>query len=52
MDRHDIGVVNYKALTRLSLMCVPHFRARHGASLNDLNLDTTSMSKTKCFLIS
>jgi hypothetical protein len=42
-------VVDYKALTGLSLLRVPHFRARHGASLKDLNLDTTSTSKGKYF---
>jgi hypothetical protein len=31
---------------------VPHFRARHGASLKDLNPDTTSVSKAKCFPVS
>jgi hypothetical protein len=45
-------VVNYKALIGLSLLWVPHFRARRGASLKDLNLDTTFMSKAKCFLVS
>jgi hypothetical protein len=52
MARHDLGVVDYKALTWLSLLRVPHFRARCGASLKDLNLDTTFVSKTKCFPIS
>jgi hypothetical protein len=37
LARHNLGVVDYKALTRLSLLWVPHFRARHGASLKDLN---------------
>jgi hypothetical protein len=41
--------VDYKALTGLSLLWVPHFRARHGASLKVLNPDTTSASKAKCF---
>jgi hypothetical protein len=50
--RHDLSVVDYKALIGLSLMWVPHFRARHGASLKDLNLNTTSASKAKCFLVS
>jgi hypothetical protein len=45
-------VVDYKALIGLSLLWIPHFRARHGASLKDLNPDTTSMSKDKCFPIS
>jgi hypothetical protein len=44
-------MVDYNALTGLSLLWVPHFRARCGASVNDLNLDTMSMSITKCFLI-
>jgi hypothetical protein len=52
MAHHNLGVVDYKALTELSLLRVPHFRARRGASLNDLNPDTTSTSKAKCFLIS
>jgi hypothetical protein len=45
-------VVDYKALIRLSLMWVPHFCARHGASLKDLNPNATSASKAKCFLVS
>jgi hypothetical protein len=45
-------VVDYKALIGLSLLRVPHFRARRGASLKDLNPDTTSASKAKCFPIS
>jgi hypothetical protein len=49
--RHNLGVVDYKALTRLSLLWVAHFRARRGASLNDLNSNTTFTSKAKCFLI-
>jgi hypothetical protein len=48
MAHHDLLMVVYKALTGLSLLRVPHFCARHGASLKDLNLDTTSMSKAKC----
>jgi hypothetical protein len=44
--------VDYKALTGLSLLRVPHFHARHGASLKDLNLETTFVSKAKCFLFS
>jgi hypothetical protein len=47
--QHDLGVVDYKALTRLSLLWVPHFRAKRGASLKDLNSDTTSAGKAKCF---
>jgi hypothetical protein len=31
---------------------VPHFRGRSGASLKDLNPDTTSVSKAKYFLVS
>jgi hypothetical protein len=50
--RHDLGVVDYKALTGLSLLRVPHFRARREGSLKDLNLDTTSVSKAKCFSVS
>jgi hypothetical protein len=50
--RHDLGVVDYKALTGLSLLQVPHFRVRHGASVKDLNPDTTSVSKVKCFTVS
>jgi hypothetical protein len=42
-------VVDYKALTGLTLLQVPHFRARLEASLKDLNLDTTSTSKAKSF---
>jgi hypothetical protein len=45
-------MVDYKALTGLSLLEVPHFRARHGASQKDLNLDNTSVSKGKCFPVS
>jgi hypothetical protein len=41
-----------QSLTRLSLLWVPHFRASCGASLKDLNLDTTSANKAKCFLVS
>jgi hypothetical protein len=50
--RHDHDVVDYKALTGLSLLRVPHFLARHGASLKDLNPNTTSVSKAKCFPVS
>jgi hypothetical protein len=32
-------------------MRVPHFHARHKASLKDLNPDTTYASETKCFLV-
>jgi hypothetical protein len=44
--------VDYKALIGLSLLRVPHFCARRGALLKDLNPDTTFMSKAKCFLVS
>jgi hypothetical protein len=44
-------VVDYKALTGLSLLQVPHIYARLGASLKDLNLNTMSASKAKCFLV-
>jgi hypothetical protein len=47
--RHDLSVVDYKALTGLSLLWVPHFQARRGAPLKDLNPDTTPMNKAKCF---
>jgi hypothetical protein len=49
---HILGVVDYKALTGLSLLWVPHFFARCGASLKVIHLDTTSVSITKCFLVS
>jgi hypothetical protein len=49
---HNHGVVDYKALIGLSLLRVPHFHARPGASLKDLNIDTTSTSKAKYFIIS
>jgi hypothetical protein len=52
LAHHDLGVVDYKALTGQSFLRIPHFHARHGASLNDLNPDTTSVSKAKCFLVS
>jgi hypothetical protein len=52
LAHHDLGVVDYKALTGLSLLQVPHFHTRCGASLKDLNPDTTFVSKAKCFLIS
>jgi hypothetical protein len=44
--------VDYKALTGLSFLWVPHFHSRHGGSLKDLSLDTTSMSKAKCLPVS
>jgi hypothetical protein len=44
--------VDYKALIGLSLMWVPHFHARRGVLRKDLNLDTTSVSKAKYFLVS
>jgi hypothetical protein len=49
--RYNLGVVDYKALIGLLPLRVPHFQARGGASLNDLKLDTTSMSKAKYFLV-
>jgi hypothetical protein len=45
-------VVDYKALTGLSLMWVPHFRVRRGASLKVIYSNTLSVSITKCFLVS
>jgi hypothetical protein len=45
------GCYNYKALTELSLLRVPHFLARRGVSLKDLHPDTTFTSKDKCFLV-
>jgi hypothetical protein len=50
--RHNLDVVDYKALIGLSLLRIPHFRARHGASLKVIHPDSTSTSITKCFLIS
>jgi hypothetical protein len=50
--RQNLSVVDYKALTGLSLLWIPHFHARHGASLKVIHLDTTSVSITMCFLIS
>jgi hypothetical protein len=44
-------MVDYKALTGLSFLWVPHFHARCGASLKDLNPDTMSTSEAKCFPI-
>jgi hypothetical protein len=44
-------VVDYKALTGLSLPWVRHFRARRGASLKVIHSNTTSVSITMCFLI-
>jgi hypothetical protein len=49
---HDLGVVDYKSLTGLSLLWVSHFHARRGASLKDLNLDNKSKSKAKSFPVS
>jgi hypothetical protein len=48
LARHDLSVVDYKALIGFSLLRVPHFCARPRASLKDLNQDTTSVSKAKC----
>jgi hypothetical protein len=50
--RHNLSVVAYKTLTGLSLLQVPHFHARHEASLKVIHPDNTSMSITKCFLVS
>jgi hypothetical protein len=58
MLHHDVcsisfvEVMDYKALIGLSLLWVPHFRATSGASLKDLNSDTMSASKVKCFPVS
>jgi hypothetical protein len=49
---HNLDVVDYKALTGLSLQWVPHLHARHEASLKVIHLDTMSVSITKCFLVS
>jgi hypothetical protein len=49
---HNLGMVDYKALTGLSLLRVPHFYARRGASIKVIHPDTMSVSITKCFLIS
>jgi hypothetical protein len=49
---YNLCVVDYKALTGLLLLWVPHFQARHVASLKVIHSDTTSVSITKCFLIS
>jgi hypothetical protein len=43
--------VDYKTLTGLSLLWVPHLHARHEASLKVIHLDTTFASITKCFLV-
>jgi hypothetical protein len=51
MAHHDLGVVDYKALIGLSILRVPYFHARRGASLKDLHPKNTSVSKAKCFLI-
>jgi hypothetical protein len=45
-------MVDFKALTGLSLLQVPHFCARRGASLKVIHLDTMSASITKCVLVS
>jgi hypothetical protein len=45
-------MVDYKALIGLSLLRIPHFRARHGASLKVIHLDTKSTSIMMCFLVS
>jgi hypothetical protein len=48
---HNLGVVDYKSLTGLSLLRDPHFHAWCAASLKVIHLDTTSVSITKCFLV-
>jgi hypothetical protein len=48
---HALGVVDYKALIGLSVLRVSHFRAGSGALLKDLNPDTMSTNKAKCFLV-
>jgi hypothetical protein len=50
--RHNLSVVDYKALAGLSFLRVPHFCVRHGASLKVIHLDTIAVSITKCFLVS
>jgi hypothetical protein len=52
LAHHNLGVVDYKVLIRLSLLRVPHFCASHRASLKVLRPDTTSVSIIKCFLVS
>jgi hypothetical protein len=52
LAHHNLGVVDYKALIGLSLLRVPHFRARRRALLKVIHSDTTSVSITKCFLVS
>jgi hypothetical protein len=52
LAHHNLGVVDYKALIGLSLLRVPHFRVRRRASLKVIHSDTTSVSITKCFLVS
>jgi hypothetical protein len=49
---HNLDVMDYKALKGLSLMRVPYFCARREASLKVIHPKTTSMSITKCFLVS
>jgi hypothetical protein len=51
LAHHNLSVVDYKALIGLSLLRVPRFRARREASRKNLNPDTTSTSKDKCFLV-
>jgi hypothetical protein len=45
-------MVDYKALTGLTHLRVSHFCAGREASLKEIHPDTTSMSMTKCFLVS
>jgi hypothetical protein len=42
---------DYKAIIGLSVLWVPYFRARRGASMKVIQSDTTSAIITKCFLI-
>jgi hypothetical protein len=52
LAHHNLGVVDYTALTGLSLLWVPHFCARREASLKVIHPETMSTSITKCFHIS
>jgi hypothetical protein len=49
LAHHGLNVLDYTALAGLSLLRIPHFRARCGASLKDLSPDTTSTNKAKYF---
>jgi hypothetical protein len=50
--RHNLGVMDYKALIGLSLLQVPYLCARRGASLKVIHSNNTSTSMTMCFLVS